>query len=277
MNPMMPRPLLFRSLLNLLCTLLCLGLSSVWSATEPALVGRVLEIKDHLIPGPELKVIPSKGLADPLVLRITASYPHGTAGFRYDFACVPMVAGKYDLTKFLTAPTDSATAALPPLMIEAAGVLPSGPPGMLTEPPTITTPKLGGYRKLIPVGIGVWLLAGIALIYSMRKRKSAAEAALSVPPPTLAERLQPLLELACKQPLATHEKAEMERLLLAHGRERLGQTHATDPAVWRALREHPEISSWLTTLESWLHRPDTAVPTSQEFTELLTAIKKSAI
>lgn len=246
------------------------------SAGESALVGRVVEIKDQLLPGAELKVRPSQGLRDPLVLRITATYPHGTAGFRYDFSCIPMQAGKYDLTKFLELTTNQPAKDLPPLMIEATGVLPEGPPSFLTEAPATSLSKSGGYKALIPYGIAAWALLGVIGLVLFRKKKLAAAAESSLPPPSLAKRLKPLLERALTQSLATPEKAELERLLLGYGRERLGLTKASDPIVWQALRDNAATSSWLHTLEGWLHRPSTSPPSQNELQELLALINSSS-
>jgi hypothetical protein len=86
------------------------------------------------------------------------------------------------------------------------------------------------------------------------------------------EQLKVLLERAITGQLGTPEQAELERLLLAHGREQLGLAYASDPAVWRALRENPNTASWLRTLEAWLHRPAKSAPTADELRKLLSSI-----
>ena len=250
---------------------LCLMLFVVCPAVHAqnsVLVGRGVDLRDVLLPGPELRVRKSRGLADPLLLRIAATYPHGTLGFRYDFHCVPMVAGKHDVTQFLETASGEAPKGLSPVIVEATGVLPGGPPGELKDAPLSTVPKAGGYEGMIPYGIALWLAAGVVGVWYFRRKKAEEALAASAPPPTLAEQVKALLERAIAQPLATPELAELERLLLAHGREQLGVAHATDPAVWRALRENPNTASWLRTLEAWLHRPSTSPPSSAELREL---------
>ena len=103
-------------------------------ADTTTLVGRGVDLRDVLLPGPELRVRKSSALADPLMLRITATYPHGTLGFRYDFHCVPLVAGKHDLTQFLESAAGESVKGLPPLIVEATGVLPATPPRAGTQP-----------------------------------------------------------------------------------------------------------------------------------------------
>jgi hypothetical protein len=236
------------------------------------LVGRGVEIRDVLLPGAELRVRKSRGLAEALVLRITATYPHGTVGFRYDFHCVPMVSGTHDLSRFLERTNGEAANGLPPIVVEATDVLPAGPPGELKEPPATAVPRAGGYEALIPYGIGLWVASGLAVCWYFRKREAQGEIASSIPAPTAGEQVKALLHRAISQPLGIAEQAELERLLLAYGREQLGLVHATDPAVYRALRENPNTASWLRTLEAWLHRPSTSPPSSEELRELLARI-----
>ncbi len=249
--------------------LLFFALAGMVRGAEPVLVGRGVEIRDVMLPGAELRVRKSRGLTEPLTLRITATYPHGTAGFRYDFHCVPMVAGKHDLTQFLETTNGEPAKGLPPIVVEATGVLPAGPPGGLKELPAAVVPRVGGYEAMIPYGIALWAAAGVGVFWYFRKRKAQAQFAASIPAPTLAEQVKTLLQRAIAQPLGTPEQAELERLLLSHGREQLGLAHATDPAVWRALRENPNTASWLRTLEAWLHRPAASPPSPEELRELL--------
>lgn len=246
--------------------------SAVARAENSVLVGRGVEIRDVLLAGPELRARKSRGLADPLMLRITATYPHGTLGFRYDFHCVPMLAGKHDVAQFLETANGEPARGLPPIIVEATGILPAGPPGEFKETPLATLPKAGGYEAMIPYGIALWLVAGVRGFWYFRKRKVQEDLTASNPLPTLAEQLKAYLERAIAKPLGTPEQAELERLLLAHGREQLGLAHAADPAVWKALRENPNTASWLSALEAWLHRPATSTPSSEELRALLARI-----
>lgn len=243
-------------------------LLTVTAAAEVAPLGRVQAVKDQFLPGPELQTRQSDG-REPIVLRITAVYPQGTAGFRYDISWSALEPGSYDLTKFLEPAAGVAPVPLPAVMVEAAGVLPAGPPGALPDQGSPALPSIGGYRFWLPVGITFWLLAGGAFFYLTRKRKSAASLSAATAGQTLAQRLQPLLQRALDGPLKTGEKAELERLVIAYGRQHLGVTGATTPAVWQSLREDSSTGPWLQTMEAWLHRPSPVPPTEAELKALL--------
>jgi hypothetical protein len=253
-----------------LCVLSAL-LLVLTAAAEPAPLGRVQVVKDQFLPGPELQARHSDG-REPIVLRITAVYPQGTAGFRYDITWSALEPGSYDLTKFLEPAAGATPVPLPAISVEAAGVLPAGPPGQLPDPSPPPLPSIGGYRFWLPVGIAVWVLAGAAFFLLTRKRKPAASQSVCTPGQTLAQRLQPLLRRALAGPLETGEKAELERLVIAYGREHLGITGATTPAVWQSLRDDSSTGPWLGTLEAWLHRPSPVPPTDAELEALLSRI-----
>ena len=91
-----PRPMLLQALL----ILTWIGVALL-PAADQAGVGLTGELKDVLLPGPELRVKPDTGGRSPVVLRITATYPHGTAGFRYDFSWSALEAGPHNLSQYL--------------------------------------------------------------------------------------------------------------------------------------------------------------------------------
>jgi hypothetical protein len=231
-----------------------------------------MEIHGVMIPGPELRVRKDHGLTAPMIVRIVAVYPHGTAGFRYDFHCIPMVPGKQDLTSFLETTGGEPAIGLKPLVIEATSVLPAGPVGELAKPPANTIPRAGGYGEMIPIGLGFWAASAIGVFWYFRKRKASMQLAEALPQPTLGEQLRSQLQRAIASSLGTGELAELERLVLAYCRERLGLADASDPAVYDALRDNPTSALWLSTLEAWLHRPSTSPPKPDELRQLLAEI-----
>jgi hypothetical protein len=241
---------------------------------SPATLGRVQTLKDQFLPGPELQPRKSDGRA-PVVLRITAVYPHGSAGFRYDFTWSALEAGTFDLTKFLEPAAGAAAVPLPPLNVEASGVLPAGPPGQLADQGKPALPSVGGYRIWLPIGISLWVLAGGYFFYLTRKKKAIAGPSAAPAAQTLAQRLQPLLQRALSGPMDVAEKAELERLVIAFGREHLGIMELTTPAVWHSLRENSATGPWLKTLEDWLHRPAPVPPAEAELADLLARIKST--
>ncbi len=250
---------------------LLLAVPTMAAPAAPVPLGRMQVVKDQFFPGPELQARPGDG-REPVVLRITAVYPQGTAGFRYDLNWSALEPGSYDLTKYLEPAAGAAPVPLPAVMVEAAGVLPAGPPGELPDPVVPELPSIGGYRFWLPAGITLWVLTGGAFFWLTRKRKSAAGPAVAASGQTLAQRLEPLLQRALAGPLETGEKAELERLVIAFGRERLGLTDAATPAVWQSLREDAATGAWLRTLEDWLHRRLPVPPTEGELKALLARI-----
>jgi hypothetical protein len=250
-----------------------LTLLGAWThGAEPVLVGRAAEMHEVLLPGAELRARKSQGLNEPLVLRIVATYPHGTAGYRYDLQYMPMVAGKHDLTQFLETADGQPAKGLPPLVIEATAALPPGPPGALIEPPELKVPWVGWYRLTLWCGGILWVGAGAWGVWFFRQQKIIAQRAAQAPALPLVDQVRARLEAAIAQPLGTQEKAELERLLLALGREKLGLAQATDPAVWMALRESPKTALWMRLLESWLYHPGSSPPSAEDLRDLLQRI-----
>jgi len=67
--------------------------------TEAPAVGRTGELRDLILPGGELEVLPGDSTT-PLVVRITAVRPHGEL-FRYDVEYWARESGTYDLRDYL--------------------------------------------------------------------------------------------------------------------------------------------------------------------------------
>jgi hypothetical protein len=76
-----------------------------------------------------------------------------------------------------------------------------------------------------------------------------------LPPPTLAERLRPLVEQAAAGTLSGDGQAQLERMLLNHWRQKLALEELDMPDALARLKAHAEAGELLRSLESWLHRP----------------------
>jgi hypothetical protein len=115
----------------------------------------------------------------------------------------------------------------------------------------------------------LWLLLLVPLILTGRKRRVEQIAATTVRPPTLADRLRPLLERAARGQLSSDEKASIERLLLGHWQHQLSlaDTDPSDAIV--ALRKHPQAGQLLRCLEDWLHRRPESKPADIDIGTLL--------
>ena len=242
------------SLLRLLGALLLVALSGRANAQardeRKAAVGMRAHVEQLVLPGSELIAAPST-LKSPIALRVLKVWPHGSQ-FRYDLEWTGLEAGTFDLAKFLARKDGSASSDLPPVAVEVTTTLAKG----MVEPselPPRAAERLDGYSTLqITVGVlwGVGLLAILLVGRRFRRPKPTV-----VVVPTLADRLRPLVEAVADGKSDTAAQAELERLLVAFWRARLGlaQAKAVDALV--AIRQHPEAGALLRQLEAWLHMP----------------------
>ena len=218
-------------------------------------VGMPARIDQLILPGSELEVKPLDDRKLPVVLRIAAVFPHGSA-YRYDLVYYGLDPGTFDLKDYLRRKDGSSTSDLPALTVEIQTLL---PPGQV-RPHDLETASgrwLGGYSLLLVVGGIVWLLGLPVILLVGRKRRTAATAT-SKQPVTMAERLRPYVEAAQTGSLSTAERAELERLLLTYWRRRLRLEDAKPQEAFAALRQHPDAGPLLQQLEDWLHRPQPA-------------------
>jgi hypothetical protein len=222
------------------------------ASQPPAGVGLTGLIQDLLLPGSELQVKPDPEGRSPVVVRLTAVRPHGTAGFRYDLSWFAYEAGPHDLSQYLERVDGSPLGALPAIGVEAVAVLPPGPPQTLPEFQA-PLPKLGGYRTALVVGGCLWLAGLIALFIWRRPRSLTAAAVAPDATLPLADRLRVLLENARTGSLDADGRAQLERLVLGFWRERLQLTNLPVPEAVHCLRNHPEAGGLLREVESWLH------------------------
>lgn len=231
---------------------LCLALAVAQTDQREVNVGMRARIEQLVLPGTKLVVKPVDDPKAAILLRILATWPHGSE-FRYDLEYVGYVAGKHDLCDWLVRADGSPADNLPKVEVQITSVLSP----LNIEPHTpdpVEPPKLGGYGTLLTVAIVLWVVGLIAIVFVGRRR--AAAAAMGSRPATLAERLRPMVESAMQGQLDPAGRAELERLLLAHWRERIGlDTQRTAQAV-ATLRAHPEAGGLLRQLEDWLHRPE---------------------
>jgi hypothetical protein len=240
-----------------LLPLLLLAASAVAQARDErsASVGMRACIEELVLPGSELIAAPAVAGA-PIVLRILATRAHGDR-FRYDLEWTGLEAGPHDLAKYLARKDGSAAADVPAIPVTVASILPKGQKEPSEQAPT-EPPRLAGYRVLqIAAGV-LWLLGLLAILFVGKKRRRAAAA----PPgkPTLADRLRPLVEAVATGAAGDAQKAELERLLVAFWRDRLGLRDQKAAAAIVAIRQHAEAGQLLRQLEAWLHMPKPPAP-----------------
>lgn len=213
-------------------------------------VGMPARIEALVLPGTELEAAPADSKS-PLVLRITATYPHGTE-FRYDLEYTGLDPGDYDLARFLRRKDASTTADLPPIPVAIRSMLPAGQ--VKPHPPRPgVAPHIGGYEELLVVAGAIWVVGLAWLLWAGRKRR--VEEALRARPATLAERLRPLVQSALEGKLSRTERARLELGLVAYWRRKLGFEEKKPEEALALLRDHAEAGPLLRSLEDWLHRP----------------------
>lgn len=225
-------------------------------------VGMRARIEQVVLQGSELEPAPTSTKA-PILLSVLRTWPHGDL-LRYDIEWTGFEPGEYDLTKFLVRKDGSSTGDLPPLAVRVTSVLAPDvrEPGELDPE---ASQRLGGYSTLqIVVGVA-WLAGLLAILFVGRRPRPKPTAPL--PPPTLADRLRPLVEEVASGRADVARKAELERLLVAFWRARLdlGAVKAADAIA--AIRRHPDAGALLRQVEAWLHMP--APPASIDVGALL--------
>jgi hypothetical protein len=241
------------------------------STTPVGLEGKVLFRSSD----PALRPLPVDDKSD-LTLRIADKTPDGAA-FLYDLRFITFAPGDYDLRAYLQHPDGSKVTDGQPVMVRSTASLPASANNDLFPIGATAAPRLGGYRlTLIALGV-LWSLPIVWLIYKRLTRKKHIEA-LPPSPPTLADQLRPLVEAAMSGAMGPAEQARLERLLVAHWRDRLHLIARSHNESLHTLRNHEEAGPLLAHLEQWLHQPAStpaAKPTT-DITVLLAPYREAA-
>lgn len=219
-------------------------------------IGMRVELVEFMIPGSDLvpRPIADPGRAD-VIVRIENTFNHG-ANRRYNMEITPFVMGEIDLRDHLVRADGSSMDDVPPLLVTVDAVR-EDPETVAPPPdPEHTEPDaLGGYRSLLIAAGVAWGIGLIALFFVGRKPKEEEVEVAKARPRTLAERLHPLVRGARDGTLEGPERAELERLVLAHWRARKGLEGASAADAISALRRDEDAGPLLRKLEEWLHRP----------------------
>jgi hypothetical protein len=229
---------------------LATGLAAQARDQRSAPIGMRAYVEQVVLPGGELEVAPAT-FATPVTLRLLRTWPHGDA-LRYDFEWVGLEAGRHDLARFLVRKDGSAATGLPELVVEVTSSRASGD----TEPMSLTPeapPRTHGYQTLQVVVAVAWIVGLLLILFVGRRFRRRTTGA--PPAPTLADRLRPLVQAVAEGRADTAAKAELERLLVAFWRARLGlaEHNAADAIV--AIKRDAEAGALLRQLEAWLHMP----------------------
>ncbi len=232
-----------------------------------ARVGQPLRLEEIYIPGGQIVPAPRHDREPPLVVRVLDVRP-AADGFRYDFEIQGLDPGRYDLADFLDPEDDRV---LPSIPLEITTALPEGPPTTYNLPPT-PLPKFGGYRTFLVVAGILWLAGLLAFLFIRGKKPAAVDH--EALPPSLADRLQPLVAAASTGDLDAAGRARLDRLVIGYWRERLPEIADLPPSqALVELRRHAEAAPLLLALERWIHSPDPAPPSDLD--RLLSPYRRS--
>ncbi len=217
-------------------------------------VGMVGRISQIVIPGGEIEAVPTTDSMARIVVRIAETYRHGN-GFRYDLEFTGFEPGLYDLAKSLRRKNpEEKSAGILPIEVEVTSSL---EPGRM-EPSRPDRPEIPAwmtYFTKLNIFIGVWI-AGLALLWGRSASEAVSKAKAEAPPLTLAERLRPLVQAACRGTIEPHRRAEMESLLIGYWSERLELSENMAPGqILSTLKQHAEAGPLVIRLEEWLHMP----------------------
>ena len=216
-------------------------------------VGMSQKIEQIILPGSELEAVPVEDRQQPIVLRVVATFPHGS-DFRYDLEYYGLDPGEYNLADYLRRIDGSSTDDLPAISVTIKPLLEPGQvlPHALEAK---QLPWLGGYRLLLVLGGLLWFGVLMALIF-WRKKTPIADHTTLARQATVADRLRAFAHEAKEGRLTADRHAELEHLLLAHWRKKLNVAHLSPGKAIAALREDDEAGELLRTLERWLHAPN---------------------
>ena len=229
------------------------GVALLLQAAPPPTVGMPQRIEGLVLPGSELIAKPLEDRRSPIVLRITASYRHGT-DTRYDLVYFGLEPGDHDLKDYLLRKDGSSTDGLPAIPVTVIPAYPLIEKRTVVDPEGRGLPLIGGYT-IAAIGLGiVWAIGLLAIIFVGRKKTRGDETDPSKPL-TLADKLRPLVEKASRGSMSVDEKARLERVLIAFWRKRasLEGLNAFDALL--ELKKHVEAGPLIQKLELWLHRP----------------------
>lgn len=206
--------------------------------------------------GPKLKAKAVDERA-PLVVRIADAVAddEDSTLTHYDVRYIANRAGEFELGEYLLTAEDARPTDLEPMRVKVGEVLPADHDGALEEMNAPGLPRLGGYRlALIAVGV-MWLSPVVYVVVRRMARRPARVEAAVAGGPTLADQLRPLIESALRGEAPAERLAALERLLMAHWRDRLELADCAPTEAIRRMKAHEQAGALLRQLENWLHEP----------------------
>ncbi|MEM9065199.1 MAG: hypothetical protein AAGB51_06870 [Planctomycetota bacterium] len=193
----------------------------------------------------------------PILVRVRPVEEPSESVGSYRVLVFAAIAGLHDLSEMLeTADGLPATAILGPIPIRVFSDLPDDAGASLFPGEQYRVSLTAWYMPLAWMFAFGWL--SVPAVVILRRRLRAApnpEEEASVPAPTLADQLRPLVAAAATGTITVREQARLEMLLYRLWRERLGLADAPLPEAIARLRVHSDAGELLRAVERWLHRP----------------------
>jgi hypothetical protein len=210
---------------------------------------------------------PDLDLGSPILVRVASvqTRPDNMRVSELEFIGTDV--GEFDLRTVLVFEDGGPIERIGPQMIEIISNLSANAPSDVFLAEAAPAIIEGGYRAIL-IGIGIaWLLVPVVVVTRRLLRRPPPTIEV-IPPPTIAEKIAPLVESAATRELTVAEQGRLELLLYAHWQERLGLGPDRVRAV-SELRGHDVAGKLLRAIESWLHAPHQNPPSKREITDLL--------
>lgn len=205
-----------------------------------------------------------------LLLRIGEVEELGEGRQRVELLFLARRAGEFDLRDALQfGPERPVGDALEPIPVLVDSLLPEDHQGDLEAIEELEGPGAGGFTTIFRVVLVLWLIPAVVWIFWKWRNRPRPEPVVVERVPTLAERLQPLVDAARRGELDLAGQARLERMLLGYWREQLGLEALPQADAVRHMRADDEAGELLRTVEAWLHRPESQRPDQAEVDALL--------
>ena len=250
--------------------LLLIGIGLPFSAAAAESENVLLTVKRGLTaqltfthPNGSLRALPDQSMDAAVLVRLERTGPaQENATHRYTLSFFGTVAGHYDLSQWVVQRDGSPLAsdeALPAMQVRVVSDLPPGHGTSLYE---IDDPLLraqGGYRAALILFACLWAAVPIVWGFIRLRSRQPQPTTTTVAPPTLSDRLRPLVQRASQGQLTVEEQSRLEMLLYVFWQRRLGLSDSLAEAL-PVLRRHHEAGGLLRALEAWIHADGPSQP-----------------
>lgn len=216
-----------------------------------------------------LRALADQSIDAPVLVRLEKEFvsPQSSGGpnsanHRYTLWFFGAVTGDYNLADFVVQKDGSALTATEDLSSMNVTVVSELPPGHGTSLYEIEDPSLrirGGYRAtLFALGL-LWFAVPIVWSIQRWRNQTAVVVEHLDPPPTLADRMRPLVQRAYAGTLSVEEQSRLELMLYKFWQRRVGLPDSISSAL-PVLRQHAEAGELLRIFEAWVHAPENSRP-----------------